>query len=149
MALVKNTIFLFLIFSLFTPLNISYAETEVNAVKEVSKNSVTEYVSGVSKIFEDFRLETLAKIKARQSRTQNLILAPNTNLDEDVESSEDEEEAPAPQSDPWHDFLDTLKYLEMFLLSLLVLVFSVKTLFYGIAVFLLFIISRFIWYRFY
>lgn len=97
---------------------------------------------------ENFRTEWLEKIKARQAETKSkLDQAPEeeTTPDEELVGEIGNEEA----SGMWHELKNTFKYLEIFILSLLILIFSVKLIFYGFLIFIILTVVRFFWFQIY
>lgn len=92
---------------------------------------------------ENFRTGALEKIRARQERTKSKI---ESAIEE--EPATDMEEVLGENS-PWLEVKNAFKYLEIFLLALLVLVFSIKFLFYAVIIILILTILRFFWFRIY
>lgn len=98
-------------------------------VREKTPDFITEPFFFVINKLEGFRTDLLAKTEARKLGTK-------LTLDGETIATTSE-------------FLDAFKYLEIFILIIVIFILSVKLIFYGALVFLLLLLGRLFWYRFY
>ena len=96
---------------------------------------------------ENFRTSSIETIETRKNKTQAEIKS------ETPQMLSDDSNLPERAEEDAKGILDELsnafKYLEIFTLTILLFIFGIKLLFYGVLIFLVLLIGRFFWYRIY
>lgn len=121
----------------------------VRNIQEIIKEKTPEFIKKpilwvVNKL-ETFRMSAVNALEARKDKTRVQLDGEAVILNEDNPLALEEEELKGIMGEAW----DALRYLEVFILLILLFIFGIKFIFYSIVIVLIFGVARFFWYRIY